>query len=271
VIRYRKISTSIYADGRFRRLSKPQPNAQTLWVYLLTGPHTNNIPGIVMAGPATLAERLSWPPDALRKALDEVIREGMAEADFDVPLIWLPNAIKHNIPQSVNVVKSWQITWSEIPDCNLKTLIYEQLKAFLYAFREAFGEAFEFSCPKPSAMPSLIQEQEQEQEQEQDGRRGADVSAVKSFKDRISEFCDKILNDEIIKIWREAYPGVNIEAELVKWKIHWLSNPQKAPKSNFKASFNNWLKIAARDAGRATGRKTSRKEVGGGDFSKISY
>lgn len=57
-IQYRKVSTQIYADARFAALSSPKPNGKTLWLYLLTGPHTTNIPGLFAVSRETLAGNL---------------------------------------------------------------------------------------------------------------------------------------------------------------------------------------------------------------------
>src|SRR2546427_3847788 len=48
--RYRKIDTRMWGDCRFRELSSPSPSAKYLWMFLLTGPHTSNIPGLSRGG-----------------------------------------------------------------------------------------------------------------------------------------------------------------------------------------------------------------------------
>lgn len=162
--RYRKVETKLYGDSKFRRLSPIPPCGQGLWLWLLTGPATTIMPGVIIQGPAAMAERLGWPVEDFRKAFQEVLKQGMVKADFTAPLVFLPNAIKHNRPQSPNVIKGWAACWEEIPECGLKTEIWQSLKEFIDTFSKAFQEAFEKACPKPYGN----QEQEQEQEQEQD-------------------------------------------------------------------------------------------------------
>ena len=197
--RYRKISIQLYADERFRRLSKPQPNAQTVWQYLIAGPYTTNIPGIIIAGQAAMAEELGWPVEAFTKAFQEVFTEGLAEASFPDRLIWLPNGINHNPPESPNVVKSWAATWKLVPECELKVVIYNKLKAFTEAYGEAFAKAFRESILKPSLKPyplpsrktsqenlvgsSANQEQEQEQQQEQEQEQESYSARLKELTD----------------------------------------------------------------------------------------
>ena len=162
--RYRKIDTRMWGDGRFRDLSSPDPSGKYLWVFLLTGPQTSNIPGLFRAGEMALAEELEWGPEGFRKAFTELLAKGLVKADWKARVVWIPNAIKYNAPDNPNVVKSWRTAWDEIPECALKAEAYERLKAFTEGLGEGFGKAFVEGCAKGLAN----QEQEQEQEQEQD-------------------------------------------------------------------------------------------------------
>jgi hypothetical protein len=159
LLRYRTVATRIYSDRKFQNLSKPQPNGQTLFIYLLTGPQTTNLPGLYSTGKAALAEALEWKLEAFSEAFDEVIKEGLVEFDAKARLLWLPKATKYNPPQSINVVKSWRKAFDELPECPLRSIAFEGFKAYLEAFPEAFRKPFD----KPLLMASPIQEQEQEQ------------------------------------------------------------------------------------------------------------
>jgi len=144
-------------------LSRPQPNAQFLWLYLLTGPRTTVIPGVIVAKLPVLAAELEWPMKGFLEAFQEVLDQGMVQAD-PAGLIWLPNALRHNPPESPNVVTSWGKAWPEIPECALHCRVFLGIKAFLEGFGEGWQKAFREAFTKPS----LNQEQEQEQEQERD-------------------------------------------------------------------------------------------------------
>lgn len=155
----------MWGDAKFRRLSH---DAQRVWFYLLTGPETTSLPGIIVAGPAALAEAIGLEPKAFREAFGEVLREGMAKADPEARLVWLPNSARYNIPESPNVVRSWRSHWDNVPECPLKVEAFQELQAFCEALGEGFAKAFREGC----AQPSPNQEQEQEQEQEQNKREG---------------------------------------------------------------------------------------------------
>src|SRR5690348_7720814 len=103
--RYRKVICRMYGDEKFQELSRPQPNGQTLWTYLITGPHTTSVPGLFTAGEAHLAEALGWTLRGLRSAWSEIAWQGMARADWKARVVWLPNAIRYNAPENPNVVR----------------------------------------------------------------------------------------------------------------------------------------------------------------------
>jgi hypothetical protein len=158
--RYRKIDTRMWGDVRFRELSSPSPSGKYLWMFLLTGPQTSNIPGLFRAGEMALAEELGWSLEGFREAFAEPLSKGLVKADWNARVVWVPNAIKYNRPENPNVVKSWSSTWDEIPECALKIEAYERLKAFTEELGEGFAKAFVKGCGKGMA--------NQEQEQEQD-------------------------------------------------------------------------------------------------------
>ena len=170
--RYRKVLTRMWGDDRFRELSKPQPNAQSLWQYLITGPHTTSVPGLFSIGEAALAEALGWPLKGLRKAWDEIASRKMALADWQARVVYLPKAIEHNTPENPNVVKGWRSTIDDLPECALKSKALAEIQTFLIGrgFTKGLPVTLSASPLKPLASTSgngmANQEQEQEQEQE---------------------------------------------------------------------------------------------------------
>lgn len=174
--RYRKIEVRMWSDEKFRTLSPLPPCGQGLWLFLLTGPQTGPIPGLFRAGRAALADELNWTTEAFDEAFEEAFRLGLVKADWKAKVVWIPNAIRCNRPESPNVIKSWRDEWDLVPECDLKREAYETLKSNLGAASEAYAKAFVESCRKPSPKPSVkpspkpsqfsSDNQEQEQEQE---------------------------------------------------------------------------------------------------------
>lgn len=166
--RYRKLEVRTWSDAKFMQLSPMPPSGQGLWLYLLSGPHTGPIPGLFRTGRAAMAEELNWDIKAFDKAFGEVLAQGMVKADFESKLVWIPNAIKHNKPESPNVVRNWGKEFDLLPECQLKTEALIELKSFIDAlgegYKKAFKEAFAEYLAKP--LPKTMPNQEQEQEQE---------------------------------------------------------------------------------------------------------
>ena len=158
--KYRKIDPGIWNDEKFRKLSD---FSQLLFFFLATHPHLTMI-GAMRASEAGLAEEKGWPTRRFNKAFVELTRQGLIQNDREACLIWIPNFLKYNVPESPNVVKAWRSAFDLLPECALR----EQLKLFLAEFSqglsESFQEAFSEAFHGDLAKPSTNQEQEQEQE-----------------------------------------------------------------------------------------------------------
>ncbi|MBN1422412.1 MAG: hypothetical protein JXP34_26790 [Planctomycetes bacterium] len=146
--RYRKIDLRMWADEKFRQLSPIRPSGQSLWIYLLTGPHTTSLPGIFRATEEGLAAELGWTVEAFREAFLEVSRLGMAKADWKAHVVVIPNALKYERPQSPNVVTSWIDQLDNLTECELKVQFLSSLKAFLEGLGEGWARPFRKAFPK---------------------------------------------------------------------------------------------------------------------------
>ena len=180
--RYRKISPCIWNDAKVRGLS--DKGKLTLFL-LLTHPNMTSL-GALRANLPGLACELGWKTSVFARAFRELLDCGMARQDADAQLIWFPKFLKHNAPESPNVVRGWAAAFEELPECPLKLDVlagaWATLAAFGEGFRDAFREVFGEILPKPcekasASLPESLsegfrqpcpnQEQEQEQEQEQ--------------------------------------------------------------------------------------------------------
>lgn len=136
--RYGKIDVRIWGDEKFRKLSKPAPNAQTLWLFLLAPPMRTAIPGLYSIGEFGLAEAIGWPIAAFRRRWKEIRRAGMARADWSSRLVWVPKAVLYDPPRNTNVAKGWGRIFSELPECPLRS----DAKQFMEQFMKQIGEPF---------------------------------------------------------------------------------------------------------------------------------
>jgi len=239
--RYRKVQVWTWLDDTFNKLSAPPPSGRYLWLYLLTNPDTVNLPGLYRCGEAAMAEALGWPLKGFREAFAEVEGAGLVKADWSARVVWLPNALRYNAPESPNVVLSWRMPWFEIPNCALKDEAYQEIRDFLEGMGEPFLKAFEKACDKPTGKPSGNQEQEQEQEQERLFPEGAPP--------RVAPVTTKHLSIEAfiatLKL-NPAYKGINIDAELSKMDAWLLTKPGRQKTRSF---IVNWLNKIDRPVG----------------------
>lgn len=243
---YSRVLRRMWNDARFRRLTAPQPNAQTLFIRLLSGPELTVIPGVFPAWEAGLAQALGWPLEGFRKAFGEVFREGLAEADWEAGLVFVPKALKHNPPASPNVVISWGTHWDLLPECNLKVKAYWTLKAFAEGLGKAFGEAF----AKGIANPSPNQEQEQDQLKQppplSPPSRGGPDEPPATAKPKGTPKGTRLAPDwkprpeELAELTAKGVDATRIIAEFVDY---WIAVPgQKGLKLDWDATFRNNLR-----------------------------
>lgn len=164
------------------------------------GAMRHTIPGI--------AAELGWTEKAFREALREAFAKGMVKVDESASLITLPKFIKHNPPESPNVVKSWNALLSTLPECVLLFKYLQEVKAFV----EGLGKGFAEALPEPLAkgMPNPELDPEQEQEPEQDKKTRTLVS-VDLFDRWYAEYPRK----QGIGAARKAWAKYSFDAESV--------------------------------------------------------
>lgn len=159
--RYRRIDPRMWGDERFQALSRAKPNAQTLWIYILTGPHTTSLPGLWHVGERALSESLQWPLRALRRCLDATLFQNLLRIDKLHNVLYVKNVLNYDPPASPNVVIYWGKLYDEIPECELKSCFHYDFQNYLYAstaegYRKAFAKAFGKPSSKASAKTMAI-------------------------------------------------------------------------------------------------------------------
>jgi hypothetical protein len=244
--RYRKIEVRMWGDEKFRALSPIDPSGQALWVFLLTGPHTGPIPGLFRAGRAGIAEELGWSQEAFDEAFQEAFRLGMVEADWKARVVFIPNAIKCNPPQSPNVVTGWAGEWQLIPECELKRKAYRVLKSAVYEHGEAFAKAFDKAFAKAYTKTSPNQEQEQEQEQEPEKNICVAASAtppvVPVLNLPLNNGTEYPVMPDSVKEWATLYQAVDVLQELRNMRGWLLANKRnRKTKAGVERFITAWL------------------------------
>jgi uncharacterized phage protein (TIGR02220 family) len=190
--RYRKIDTRTWNDLKFNELSD---YGKLVFFLLLTHPHLTSI-GAMRASLTSLSSDLKWSMDKFENAFQESLLNKMVRHDETGNLIWLPNFLKYNQPESPNVIRSWNQALDYLPECPLKQILIKHIEFYVRSLPKTFREAL------PPAFRSTFvnQEQEQEQEQEQKEKQKSgkpDTPSLKAFlsKDRQATS----INQEILK------------------------------------------------------------------------
>lgn len=177
---YRKVSTQVWRDRKFRALSGLPCSGQSLWLVLIAGPVTSTIPGFIDAIPDAIAVAMRWGIEDTIAALDEIIAQGMAEVDAEAGFIWLPAAVRHNPCNGPNQAKTWARAAQFFPECDLLDRAICQLHkdirshsdanadAFADAYRDAIGHAIPDAIPDGVSDAAPIQKQKQKQKEESD-------------------------------------------------------------------------------------------------------
>jgi hypothetical protein len=143
---FKMIETRIWTDEKFVKLTRVRPSGQSLFLYLLSGPHTlqpSMMPGVFRVSRAALAEALDWSIDEFDACFGEISRLKMASADWEHQILWLPNALKRAMPRSPSNVAGWRGGWDMLPDCELKRRIHRATEPIIKSLGDAFARAFD--------------------------------------------------------------------------------------------------------------------------------
>jgi hypothetical protein len=118
---------------------------------LRTGPESSMIPGVAVTRRAAFAEALHWKPAKTNGAIEELVARNVIVADWEAPLVWIPQAALDGGPENPNQVTGWRRYWSLVPDCDLKVRVRMELRAMLEPRRtkkgETFVATFDEACP----------------------------------------------------------------------------------------------------------------------------
>lgn len=239
--RYRKVDPRIWNDAKFRNLSD---NGKLAFFFLLTHPSMTAI-GAMRSSIPGLAAEIGWKEEAFREAFLEMSSKGMVLADEKACVMWLPNFIKYNRPESPNVIKAWVSALEMIPECDLANKAIsnacDAAKAMGKGFREALPEAFVEAIAK--TMPNQEQEQEQEQEPyipptSTPARDDDDNQFSMTAEWKPSAFFETLANTSgVIPPTGEAF-----NATLGEFKAYWLTQKRKRTQHEWELAFIKAIK-----------------------------
>jgi hypothetical protein len=103
--------------------------AQHYW--LTTTQQLRRLPGVVVAGPAAIAEERRRRPAEIRAALEELVTAGLVQRDEPTHLNWVCAAIGDDPPDNPDVAVAWADDWLELPPSDVRTRLLEAIRALL--------------------------------------------------------------------------------------------------------------------------------------------
>jgi hypothetical protein len=251
--RYRKIETRIWNDQQFNLLAD---DAKLLFFFLLTHPHLTAL-GAMRISILGMAGELSWSEKKLREAFRQILEKDMVRYDPVALFLWLPNFLKYNLPESPNVVKSWEQSLDYLPECVLKQLLMKSVRAFVGSLSEGFMEALPevFREGFAKSMPNQEQEQEQEQKQEQyitcEKPPEIEKTSTTVIEIPLNTGPEFQISEKRLEQWQVLYPAVDVLQELRNIRGWNLANPTKRKtKSGILKHINSWLSRAQNSPGK---------------------
>ncbi len=182
---YRKIDVRIWNDAKFNGLSTV---GKLGFMMLLSHPQMSSL-GAMRGTFSGLAEELNVDPEALREGLTDAIGKGMLEYDPAAKLFALPNWIRYNPPESVNVIKSWRKVASYLPECDLKSHVIQRAIAHVEGLSEAFRVALPFGHPDPQNIEHRTQNIDSHRHNQKEG-----TSKGKRIRERVD--ADGVVHEE---------------------------------------------------------------------------
>src|SRR5437016_5770176 len=134
-MRYRRVSGEFWLDSRVRALA--HEDSRWEFLYVLTCPSMTSV-GAMRATIAGLAAELGWSLKRFRRAMTPLVENGMLEVNEEAAFVGLPKFLKHNPPESPNVVRGWVKALGLVPDCPQKRALVARCRQYLTA-RESLG------------------------------------------------------------------------------------------------------------------------------------
>jgi hypothetical protein len=143
-------------------LALPLP-ARLVALYVLSGPYTNGL-GLYRLVPEAAAADLQISAAAFRRHFSAACHAFNWRFDGAARVVWIPDWLSVNAPQSINVVKSWRTAFNDVPPCPLKQDALTAIQAFLEAKGNGYRDAFGQVLPEDNAIRERDRESESETE-----------------------------------------------------------------------------------------------------------
>lgn len=135
---YRKVDVRIWNDAKFMSMDD---DGRMVFLFLLTHPHMTSV-GAMRGTVAGLASELGWKLSRMKSSTDLIENLDMIQIESRSSIIWLPNFIRYNSPESPNVVCAWRKSLDLLPEGKMINSIVNHIESELSQLGSAFVDAW---------------------------------------------------------------------------------------------------------------------------------
>jgi len=231
-MRYQKIHSQIWHDETFMQLS---PEAQRLFLYLLSSPHSNSI-GLYVIHKMYICADLQMTIQQLKKPFDELIKNDLIMYDESVNLILIINHLKHNKIENELQAKGASKIVATLPKSKLYQEVIIQLpKHYHKPLIEALKELY--------AIPEEEEKEKTEEESEKEPIKKEAVAPSISVQDLMDGWNDIVATEEgfksIAKLTEDRKKKMRLRLKAHPESDFWNKVLNKIPKVPFLSGKND--------------------------------
>jgi len=229
---YGKIHSSFWTSQDIRSMTE---DGRTLAAYLLTSPHSNML-GCFRVPPIYISDDLQWPLERVLKGFDELSLKGFATLNESSNWVVIHKFLKWNQPENPNVVRAAEKLFAQIPTSSgLKSILAWAIAEFEPRFSvdkladsKPFANPFDRS-PKAYRKPEPEPEPEPNSSEQLslDGASAAEQPAPVEMLPLVGTTDEYPVTADEVREWAEAFPGVDVRAELKRMRVWLVANPRK--------------------------------------------
>lgn len=127
------VSPNIWNSEDFHALSS---NGKVVWFHLITGSHANQgVPGLFRGTCESLRIETRMGRKAHTAAFNEIVRRGMMVRDESLGVVWLPQAVRWNLPTTHTEIRAWAEGLNHLPYCKVVDRARTKVVIVLYKYR----------------------------------------------------------------------------------------------------------------------------------------
>jgi hypothetical protein len=216
--RHRLIYSVELLDANFQELDNDH---RAVWLYCKVSPQSTSI-GLYRLSTALAVEDLhNITASEFDARLITVCDLYGWRIDGVTRVLWIPDWLEKNPPQSPNVVTSWVKLLSNVPDCDLKFEAIAAMGEYLKGFKPSFREPFESyrqrlskssRRPQSQPKPQALSDQGSGIRDPRSGNRGTGARRANGSERNETKTDNRVVDERLMLIAHETLQLVHQDA-----------------------------------------------------------